>query len=491
MKLTRYILLPFVFAVSAFALTAQQSLLSGIKVADKYVIKKTGHTAEVNMNLDLTGMPDMNSNLLMAITPVIQSNVSDESVALKPILLAGNSRYRIVNRHLALDKHYSYNQSENAPALVVNRHNGKEQFVVYTASTPYQPWMSNASMILRAENTGCAECPLGMEESPLSTDALFPLYKADYKFDIMVPAGELVKKREEKLSARISFKVGKYQVLPEFDGNPAELKRIDNKLRELRGDNDITFEKLSMVGYASPEGGVEYNMQLSKDRAHSFADYLIRKHSILKGRFENSWKGQDWNGLREAVAKSNLPMRAAILDIIDNKPVEERESALQALDGGAVYANLLADYYPSLRRSELTFHIVVKGFQLDKARQIIKTYPTRLSLAEVYAVAQSYPEGSPERYQTWTIAEKAFPKAIEPTANAAIMDLRAGRYDKALERLEARWDEVKLWTLLGIAYAYNEKWSEAESFFSRAAQKGMPDAQYNLEELRHYMEDNF
>ena len=116
--------------------------------------------------------------------------------------------------------------------------------------------------------------------------------------------------------------------------------------------------------------------------------------------------------------------------------------------------------------------------------------PSRLSLAEVYAVAQSYPEESYERYETWTIAEKAFPKAIEPTANAAIIDLRAGRYPQALARLEARKNEPKLWMLLGLAYAYSENWSEAESYLTRAAQQGQPGAQHNLDELRHYMQDN-
>lgn len=489
MKQSRYIILSLLFGMSTLAMIAQTHL-GGIKVSEKHVIKKTGHTANVKMNLNLTAMPDMKSNLLMVVTPIIRSNTSNDQVALRPFLLMGNRRYRIIDRRITLDKHHIYNQPNTKPSAMVKRHNGKEQSMDYSAATPYWPWMRHSSMILLAENTGCADCPLGSEETTLTDDALVPLYEADYRYQIIVPEGELLKKREETLSAHLAYRVGKYTVLPEFDGNPAELARIDSKLKELRGDSDITFEKLSMVGYASPEGGAEYNVQLSKDRAHSFADYLMRKYPILKNRFENDWKGPDWAGLRTAVVKSNLSQKAAILDIIDQKPAGDREAAFRAIDGGALYATLLSDYYPPLRRSELTFHIVVKGFELDKAREIIKTHPSRLSLAEVYAVAQSYPEGSYERYETWTIAEKAFPKAIEPTANAAIIDLRAGRYPQALARLEARKDEPKLWMLLGLAYAYSKNWSEAESYLTRAAQQGQPGAQHNLDELRHYMQDN-
>lgn len=489
MKQSRYIILLLLFGASALAMMAQTHL-GGIQVSEKHVIKKTGHTADVKMNLDLTAMPDMNSNLLMVVTPIVRSNTSNDQVALRPFLLMGSRRYRIIDRRIALDKNHIYNQPDTKPFAMVKRRNGKEQSMDYSATIAYRPWMCHSSMILLAENTGCADCPLGSEEATLTDDALVPLYEADYRYEIIVPEGELLKKREETLSAHLAYQVGKYVVLPEFDGNPAKLARIDSKLKELRSDSDIVFEKLSMVGYASPEGGIEYNVKLSKDRAHSFANYLVGKYPILRSRFEYDWKGQDWAGLRTAVAKSNLPQKAAILDIIDQKPAGERTAALQAIDGGSLYATLLSDYYPPLRRSELTFHIVVKGFELEKARQIIKTHPSRLSLAEVYAVAQSYPEGSYERYETWTIAEKAFPKAIEPTANAAIIDLRTGRYPQALARLEARKSEPKLWMLLGLAYAYSEKWAEAENYLTRAVQQGQPGAQHNLDELRHYMQDN-
>lgn len=489
MKQSRYIILSFLFGMSTLAVTGQTHL-GGIKVSEKHVVKKTGHTANVKMDLDLTAIPDMNSNLLMVVTPIIRSNTSNDQVALRPFLLMGNRRYRIIDRRIALDKHHIYNQPDTKPSAMVKRRNGKEQSMDYSAATPYRPWMRHSSMILLAENSGCADCPLGSEETTLTDDALVPLYEADYQYEIIVPEGELLKKREETLSAHLAYQVGKYVVLPQFDGNPAELARIDSKLKEIGNDSDIIFEKLSMVGYASPEGGVEYNAKLSKDRAHSFASYLVNKYPILKSRFEYDWKGQDWAGLRTAVTKSELSQKDAILEIIDQKPVGERTAALRAIDGGSLYATLLSDYYPPLRRSELTFHIVVKGFELDKAREIIKTHPSRLSLAEVYAVAQSYPEGSHERYETWTIAEKTFPKAIEPTANAAIIDLRAGRYPQALARLEARKSEPKLWMLLGLAYAYSEKWAEAESYLTRAAQQGRPGAQHNLNELRRYMQDN-
>lgn len=192
MKQSRHIILSFLFGMSTLAVTGQTHL-GGIKVSEKHVVKKTGHTANVKMDLDLTAIPDMNSNLLMVVTPIIRSNTSNDQVALRPFLLMGNRRYRIIDRRIALDKHHIYNQPDTKPSAMVKRRNGKEQSMDYSAATPYRPWMRHSSMILLAENSGCADCPLGSEETTLTDDALVPLYEADYQYEIIVPEGELLK----------------------------------------------------------------------------------------------------------------------------------------------------------------------------------------------------------------------------------------------------------------------------------------------------------
>ena len=50
---------------------------------------------------------------------------------------------------------------------------------------------------------------------------------------------------------------------------------------------------------------------------------------------------------------------------------------------------------------------------------------------------------------------------------------------------------VKLYTILGIAYAYNGQYDDARTYLTKAAQLGLPDAQYNLDEFLHFMQDNF
>ena len=201
--------------------------------------------------------------------------------------------------------------------------------------------------------------------------------------------------------------------------------------------------------------------------------------------------GADWDGLRAAIEESSVEHKEQILQIIQETPADKRTEALRAIDQGQTYAHLLQTYYPPLRRTVITFSFVVKGFDLAEAKGVIKTHPTHLSLAEVNLVANSYPAGSAERYETWAIAADAFPNAVEPATNAAIMDFEAGRYDQAVKLLERYKKNTKLYTILGIAYAYNGQYDDARTYLTKAAQLGLPDAQYNLDEFLHYMQDNF
>ena len=71
-----------------------------------------------------------------------------------------------------------------------------------------------------------------------------------------------------------------------------------------------------------------------------------------------------------------------------------KEGRIKALDGGKIYASLLQDCYPGLRHSDYTVRYVVRGFNVEEAKQIIKTRPQQLSLQEMYLVAQTYAKGS-------------------------------------------------------------------------------------------------
>ena len=56
----------------------------------------------------------------------------------------------------------------------------------------------------------------------------------------------------------------------------------------------------------------------------------------------------------------------------------------------------------------------VQAFNVAKAREVIKTRPQKLSLQEMYLVAQTYPKGSAEFNNVFDIAVRMFLKISLP-----------------------------------------------------------------------------
>lgn len=53
--------------------------------------------------------------------------------------------------------------------------------------------------------------------------------------------------------------------------------------------------------------------------------------------------------------------------------INKRKAQLKALNGGKTYRMLLDDYYPALRRIDYTLAYIARPFDVNEAKQVIKT----------------------------------------------------------------------------------------------------------------------
>ena len=119
----------------------------------------------------------------------------------------------------------------------------------------------------------------------------------------------------------------------------------------LQSDERSTVTGTEIVAYASPEGGKDYNAALSDKRADSARDAWdkLAKDLELSGISVKSI-GQDWEGFKEAVAKSNIPDKDLILRVLSmySDPAV-RESEIRNLS--QIYAEINKSVFPELRRA--------------------------------------------------------------------------------------------------------------------------------------------
>lgn len=474
------LLLPFT------AVVAQMNYTDRITIEKQSISKKSGITSvafDVNLN-DLK----IDKNDMLVITPIVISSENGQSVELEPFAVKGRLRSKILDRPLQWKgkTHLDIPQE-----LQIVRRNATSQSLHYEATTSFDEWQRQAQLVLRTEVIGCADCRESQPDKTVSNKILPDRFVPDWRMSYIAPEVEPVKERSGTYSAHLNYIVGRWDLLPHFENNAAVLAKTDEIITELKGNPDLTITDFTISGYASPEDTEERNLLLSQRRAETFAGYIEKEYSYQRGSFKVEWFGEDWDGLREAVAASQLANKEAILDIIDNESgLDARDARLVALDNGVTYSRLLNEFYPPLRRNDYSISFVSRPFDVEEAAEVIRTRPLLLSLNEMFLVAETYGENSPQYKEVFDIAADTFPESVTANINAAVGELRAHNPDGALSRLQKIDDNVGAWNLMGIAYAMKGDTTRAKGYFDRAVRNGHPDAAHNLDQLEQYINDN-
>lgn len=445
---------------------------------------KQGDKVIVNANITLDKLR-VSGNDVLTIIPVIRSLDGTDQMELQPVIINGSTRHKINSRSAAFN---DYTYPENA-AGIIKRKNGTPQFFRYSLDTNYQKWMRNSELFFIQSITGCNCKDKGNEMYPGRKLQLEAPYAPHFQTTYLVPAVEAVKQRTDSYSASLDYAVNKSDIDPHFKNNYVVLQEVDRIILEIKNDPNIIINKIIVTGYASPEGGAAYNMSLSEKRAKSFTGYLTSRHNLSANLITTNWIGEDWQGLSSAINKSNYAYRNDLLQIIDNtNDINKRKSLLKNLQNGEVYRNLLANYYPALRRNSYDISYTVRGLNVDQAKDIIKTKPQQLSLNEMFMVANSYEKGSKDFKETFNIAVGLYPDDPVARFNSFASDIETGSFEHAISGLEQS-NKPEGWNNLAIALFHKGDYQRASRYFEKASLAGLKEAAHNLSEYNKWLEN--
>ena len=113
------------------------------------------------------------------------------------------------------------------------------------------------------------------------------------------------------------FKFDSYIVDQEYMGNDAMLKEIDMILNSEKTNNSL--DSIQVVASSSPEGNLEHNRWLARQRAKAIKSHLVWKYpNVDQSSIHTTQIDENWIGLRGLVeADLNVPSREKVLAIID------------------------------------------------------------------------------------------------------------------------------------------------------------------------------
>lgn len=466
------------------SLPAQESKLTGITVLNPEV-KREKREVRLSMTFDLTRL-DMGTQRSVRFRPVIVQREGSRELQLAPVIVDGKIRSRVHKRQKTLT---GVSVTDSA-YLVMRRKNGERQQVEYRDTFAYDPWMLQAKLVLREEVTGCLECLHNSAEMPLLD--ILPPFRPQYATSFVAPPDE-PKRRSLTRVARIQFRHDKYNIEPAYKNNRSELDTVIRSIEMVKRDRDMQITGIYITGYASPEGTMAYNQRLSQNRADALARYGQRSTQTDASLWHVEGRGEDWEGLRHEVLKlPRLLKRDKVLQIIDEcgENKDRCEDRLRALTPPGIYRRLLGEVYGILRHNEYRIEYNVRHFSLEEAKTQIKTHPELLSASEMYAVATSYAEGSPEFNEAMLTAARLYPDRPATVVNAAYVYLLQDDVPSAIAMLE-RYpaDHPDVLNALGVAYAKDGQYARAKATLQKAVQAGSTEAQTNLTQLQGVADD--
>ena len=256
----------------------------------------------------------------------------------------------------------------------------------YTDKIGYQPSMESSELELRIKGTR------GSQSKELPAISVAPgvittpyLMKNDDK--AVMSTDNFVRTTSYTKEAQVNFDYNSSVLKPAEmkDADIADLgKFIDSCSRNPR----LVIKKIEFQAYASPEGEIMLNDNLANERAEAgkkVLNELIKKMKLTnvnEGQFNLVPKGEDWEGFRSAMEKSNIADRDLIVRILQKtSDLQAREQEIKNIS--KTYVEIQKDIFPSLRRCRIIVYYDQEGYSDAELKQLATSNPEALKYEEL------------------------------------------------------------------------------------------------------------
>lgn len=255
------------------------------------------------------------------------------------------------------------------------------------------------------------------------------------------------------------------------------IKELQAALAQIEADPRYTVTGTSVVAYASPEGGQEYNAKLSDNRAASAqkAWGQVTGDKNAPDNLEVRSIGQDWDGFREAVEKSDIEDKDLILRVLSmySDPAV-RESEIKNMS--KVYTEINKSVFPELRRARFITEMDYQNFSDEELVELSRQAVDVLDEEGLLRVA-SITEDNARKEELYKKAVDKF-GSDRARFNLAAMALDDQRPDAAAKYLDAiKTQDADVKNARGVVELQRGDRKAAEEWFRKA---GTPEAKANL-----------
>ena len=283
---------------------------------------------------------------------------------------------------------------------------------------------------------------------------------------------EIIKETEE---GQILYAVNS-SVVRSNQLNSQSIKEFQAALDEIKANERKTLTGTEVVAYASPEGGQQRNARLSDDRsktAEKAWNSVTKGHEAAAPDVKSI--GQDWEGFRELVEKSNIEDKDLILRVLSmySDPAV-RESEIRNMS--EIFKELKGGVLPELRRARFIANVEFKNYTSEELVKLIEDNIDILDESALLHAATLLDDTN----KILNIYHKAVDKFDSDRArfNIGVTYLASGdiaKAEAAFKKLDSKDGDVQ--NALGVIALRKNDIQTASRYFSAA---GTEDANKNM-----------
>lgn len=451
-----------------FSTVGAQEVVDGVTVT-AFKMERNGQYMSVDMTLGLSDL-DVDGNCAVLLTPRLVNG--KDSVDFPSVGIYGRKRYYYYVRNgesmLSGKDESSYRASQ------------KPDSILYNKVLSYEEWMNGSTLSIHRSDWGCCNSLLAEQDGLLG-------YHSEEFFPELVyvrPQVEVVKSRSLEGSANIDFPVNKTVIQPDYRRNAVELGKIQATIDSVRNDKDVTITSVWLKGYASPESSYSHNKNLAIGRTDALKRYIQQLYQFGEGVITTDHEPEDWDGLRRYVEQSNIAHRTEILALIDSDLDPDVKETKIKRTYPEEYRFLLQNCYPALRHTDYRIAYNIRSYKdVEDIKRVLRTQPQKLSLDELYLIAQEYEPGTDEFADVFETAVRMYLDDETANLNAANAALRRGDYTRAEHYLDKAGNSPEAIYARGALAIRNKDYDTALRYLKEAEARGLKQATLTLEQL--------
>ena len=339
-------------------------------------------------------------------------------------------------------------------------------------SFDYAPGMELCHLELR--------CVLAYGEKKINIPAIKVADGCNSTYLLAVGSGEMDLKpdgfqlvTEHTTETSIMFDVNSAYVKNNASNNTA-ISLYKSYIKELEQDEMYRITGTEIVAYASPEGGVELNQNLSERRADAAVKTWKKSAGVEADTIAIRSMGQDWDGFQEAMANSDIEDKDLILRVLSmySDPAV-RESEIRNLS--FIYDDIKKEVFPGLRRATFVVSAEHTGYSDEELLELAQNQLALLSEPEVLHLASITETLEGKKFYNRLAAERF--KSETGYYNLAYIALLEDKKEVAASYLDRCPSDKDALNLRGIIEMRYRNYDKARKFFEEA---GTPAARKNL-----------